>query len=207
MATQLPARRAPFGYRHARVDALVGIAAVSSIVFIILIAGQAVTPARLARHAGHVPLLWAHIVGGTVMLLAAAAALRIGLTRQWFGWHRPAGYAYLTAGALASVSALLRSFDTAHTPGLSTGTLAAVWLAFATMAFRAIRNRRIDQHRDWMIRSYVAAWTFVFCRFFERAAPNVVGGTENDAIWFTWVVPVLLCEIALQWDRGSPERR
>jgi hypothetical protein len=36
-----------------------------------------------------------------------------------------------------------------------------------------------------MFRAYVVAWTIVFCRFFERAAPDVIGGTENDAIWFT----------------------
>jgi hypothetical protein len=204
MAAQAPARRfgSP-GYRHARVDALVGAAAVSSLVFIWLIAVPAVTPARLVRHAGHLPLLWTHILGGTVMLLAGAAALRIGLTRSWFRWHRPAGYIYLATGALTSLSAIVRSFDATHTPGLSTGTLGAVWLVFAAMAYRAVKNRRLDQHRDWMIRAYVAAWTFVFCRFFERAAPGVIGGTENDAIWFTWIAPVLLCEVALQWKRGA----
>jgi hypothetical protein len=117
-------------------------------VFIWLIAVLAVTPARLARHAGHLPLLWANIVGGTVMLLAGAAALRIGLTRSWFYWHRPAGYVYLATETLTSVSAIIRSLDAAHTPGLATGMLGVVCLAFAAMAFRPVRNRRMEQHRD-----------------------------------------------------------
>lgn len=204
MATVDPTRkleRAP--YRHARTDALIGIAAFSSLIFIWLITWPAFGPQRLPIHGGHIALLAGHVIGGTVMLLAGALGLRIGLTRQMFRWHKQVGYSYLTAGTVASVSALIRSFDTDHTPGLATGTLAVVWLAFSAMAWRAIRNRRIDQHRDWMIRSYVAAWTFVFCRFWTRAAPEAMQGDETDMIWLTWVGPVLLCELLLQWRRGA----
>ena len=59
------------------------------------------------------------------------------------------------------------------------------------MAYRAIRNRVFDEHRDWMIRSYVLAWTFVFCRFWTRAAPTGLQGDESDMIWLTWVAPIL----------------
>ena len=126
-------------YRHVRIDALIGIALVSSAVFIWLIAVPAFGSQRLARHLGHLPVLYGHIINGGVMLIAGAIALRIGLTRDWFRWHKPAGFTYLAAGSIASASALFRSFDTAHTPGLATGTLAVVWLAFSAMAFRAIR--------------------------------------------------------------------
>lgn len=190
-------------YRFARIDALVGAAAVSSIVFIWLIAVPALGPARQAAHAGHVPMLSVHVIGGIVMLLAGAVALRIGLTRQWFRWHKAAGYTYLGWGTIASVSALIRSFDVGHAPGMATGALAVVWLAFSAMAFRAVRNRRFDQHRDWMIRSYVAAWTFVFCRFWSRSAPEGLQGDESDMLWLTWIGPLLLTEVLLQWPRGA----
>ena len=194
-------------WKHARVDAIVGAAAISSAIFIYLVAGPALAPAGQARHVGHLPLLFAHIGGGTIMLLAGAVALRIGLTRNWFRWHRPAGFTYIAGGTVASVVALVRSFDTSHTPGLSTATLSMVWLAFTAMAWRAIRNRQIEQHREWMIRSYVVTWTFVFCRFYTRAMPDGLQGAENDMIWLTWVGPVLLCEILLQWRRGASRRQ
>ena len=194
-------------YRHARTDALIGIALLSSAVFIWLIAVPAFGPPRIARHVGHLPVLYGHIVNGAVMLISGAIALRIGLTRDWFRWHKPAGYTYLATGSIASVLALIRSFDTKHTPGLSTGTLAVVWLAFSAMAFRAIRNRRIDQHRAWMIRSYVAAWTFVFCRFWTRVMPSELQGGETDMIWTTWVMPLFLTEMLLQWNAGAKLRR
>ena len=194
-------------YRHARTDALIGIALLSSAVFIWLIAVPAFGPPRIARHVGHLPVLYGHIVNGAVMLISGAIALRIGLTRDWFRWHKPAGYTYLATGSIASVLALIRSFDTKHTPGLSTGTLAVVWLAFSAMAFRAIRNGRIDQHRAWMIRSYVAAWTFVFCRFWTRVMPSELQGGETDMIWTTWVMPLFLTEMLLQWNAGAKLRR
>lgn len=194
------------GARTARIstsDVLLIIAVVSSLVFIWLIAVPAFGPARAARHADHLPMLWAHIIGGIVMLLTGAAALRIGITRHWFGWHKRAGYTYLAAGSVAAISALIRSFDAEHTPGLSTGTLAVVWLVFSAMAFRAIRNRQFLQHREWMIRSYVAAWTFVFCRLVERTPPEFQFEDKNGLIWLTWILPVLACEVALQWSRGA----
>ena len=192
----------PRRYRHARVDAVIGAAALSSLLFIWLIAVPAIGSARMLRHAGHSAQIYVHIAGGVGMLIGGAVALRIGLTREWFRWHKTAGHAYIALGSIASAIALLRSFDPKHTPGLSTGMLAAAWLAFTAMAFRAIRNRRYDQHREWMIRSYVLAWTFVFCRFWTRAAPSTLQGTESDMIWATWVGPILLAEIALQWTRG-----
>lgn len=190
-------------YRHARVDAWIDAAAVSSAVFIWLIAVPAFGPARQAVHDGHVPMLWAHVAGGIVMLFAGAVALRIGLTREWFRWHKVAGYTYLLWGALASVTALLRSFDVGHSPGMATGVLAVVWLVFSAMAYRAVRNRRFDQHRDWMIRSYVAAWTFVFCRFWSRSAPEALQPIEADMLWLAWVGPLLITEVMLQWSRGT----
>ena len=202
MATRATGRKGG-RYRHARTDALIGIAAISSLAFIWLVAVPALNGARLARHIGHFPLFYGHVFGGAIMLLSGAIALRIGLTKSWFRWHKPAGYTYLASGTLASVIALARSFDTAHTPGLSTGILAAAWIAFTAMAYRAIRNRQFDQHREWMIRSYVLAWTFVFCRFYTRVVPEGMQAEENDMIWATWVAPILLAEIFLQWKRGS----
>lgn len=193
------------GWRLRSVDWVIAGAALSSLLFIWLIAGPAITSARLVRHVGHVPLLYAHIATGAAMLLVGAAGLRIGLTRQGFRWHRMVGFTYITAGSIASVSALVRSLDTSHTPGISTGTLAIVWMVFTAMAWRAIRNRRIDQHREWMIRSYVVAWTFVFCRFYTRVIPSSLQGGETDMIWLTWIAPVLLAEVLIQWRRGGPK--
>jgi len=47
----------------------------------------------------------------------------------------------------------------------------------------------------------------VFCRFYTRAMPSALQGGETDMIWFTWVAPILLAEIAIQWRRGAAAPR
>ena len=71
----------------------------------------------------------------------------------------------------------------------------------ALMAYRAIRKRRIQIHKEWMIRSYVVTFAFVSFRwlvdlsfvielgnFIERA-PTVV--------WVSWAIPLFITEIIL----------
>ena len=190
-------------YRHWRTDLSVGTAFLLSLIFIWWVAKPDFFPERQAIHAGHLGLLFAHIFGGTAMLVFGAIALRIGLTREWFRWHKVAGYSYIIGGSVGAIVALIRSFDTKHTPGLATGALAVVWLLFTGMAYRAILNRRIDQHRAWMIRSYVAALTFTFCRFWTRVMPSALQGGETDMIWLTWTMPLFFAEAWLQWKAGA----
>jgi hypothetical protein len=159
-------------------------------------------------HSGHFDAVGLHAFGGTLMLVAGALALYIGRTRRWFAWHRHVGATYLLSGAFASVVALGLSVDLPHTPrslGVATAMIALVWLAFAAFAWRAARNRRFDTHREWMIRSYVVTWTFVFCRIAMQFKPFPALGAEGvtATIWLTFIVPVVACELALQWPRAS----
>lgn len=163
---------------------------------------------KAAAHEGHHALVYAHAVGGTFMLLAGSAAIFIGWTRRWFAIHRLVGAIYLIGGGMGAVMALYLSLAPPHEPkaiGVATGVLSAVWLAVAAMAWRAIRNKRIDQHREWMVRSYVLTWTFVFCRMVMQAPTFATASGDMIAatIWSTWVVPLVICEIAPQWGRGA----
>jgi len=180
-----------------------------------------------AGHAGHHSLLYVHVLGGSVMLAAGTANLFIGWTRRSFRFHRAVGYTYLLGGGAGAVLALPLAFSNVHRGGheplafglgeasdigIATGTLALAWLAVAAMALRAARNRRIEAHRDWMIRSYVLTWTFVFCRIAGRvpAVAELGDGTGASQIWVAWVVPFIACEIALQWrstSRRAPAAR
>lgn len=159
------------------------------------------------QHATHIPLVLLHLTGGLGMLVFGAVALHIGWTRRRFRFHKWAGYAYLGFGTVGAAAALALAALAPHHPastGIATATLALVWLAFAAMAWRAARNRRFDTHREWVIRSYVVTWTFVGCRLATMTDFYPWLGAEGitAAIWVNWVVPVVICEIALQWDRG-----
>ncbi len=162
---------------------------------------------KFGPHATHAAPVYVHAVGGTLMLLAGSAALFIGWTRRAFRFHKWIGYIYLTSGAVASAAAIGLNLSKVHSDvsiALATSTLAVVWLAVAAMAWRAIRNRRVDTHREWMIRSYVLTWTFVLCRMAQRPELMLVAeDAAADVIWITWVVPLFVCEFVLQWHRGN----
>jgi hypothetical protein len=60
-----------------------------------------------------------------------------------------------------------------------------------------------------MIRSYVLAWSFVFCRIASRI-PNIDDLGDGEAlIWLSWVAPLITCELLLQWPKGAkkPQRQ
>jgi hypothetical protein len=163
------------------------------------------------EHGGHVPVVLAHAIGGLAMLGLGAAALYIGWTRKAFRRHKWFGYSYLILGGSGAVFALVLSIQAPHPPRslyIATGTLALVWLAVATMAWRAARNKRFDSHREWMIRSYVLTWTFVGCRLATMVDFYPWLGAEGTtaAIWVNWIVPLVICEIALRWKEGAPLR-
>jgi len=166
----------------------------------------------LARHPDHFPLIYAHMVGGTVMLVVGAAAVYIGWTRRGFRYHKLVGYTYLLGGALGAGMGLVLSLRNAHRISgitVATGTLAIVWLVVTAMAFRAAWNRRLDAHAQWMIRSYVLTWTFVGCRLAGRVPTFERLGDAGGAaiIWLSWVGSLLVCEVALQWGATSPMKR
>jgi hypothetical protein len=166
------------------------------------------TGAVHAVHGEHWSLLYVHALGGLAMLGLGAAALYIGWTRRRFRWHRALGQAYLLLGGTGAAAALILSIRAPHEPRslyVATGTLAVVWLSVAAMAWRAARNRRFDNHREWMLRSYVLTWTFVGCRL-AGTMPLFAGlGAEavTAMIWMNWIVPLVVCELALQWRRGE----
>ena len=174
-----------------------------------------------ARHAGHFPLTFLHALGGSLVLALGALNLYIGATRRGFRFHRQVGLGYLLFGTITSVVAILVSLSRLHAgqnasmrfelasvsnTGWSLVMLSLAWLGAAAMAWRAARNRRHDNHRDWMIRSYVLAWSFVLCRVVDRV-PGLEGlpalGGGDAFIWISWILPLGLAELAIQWRGGA----
>lgn len=149
-----------------------------------------------------------HVVGGTVPLLAGPLLLWSGHARWRPPWHRALGKVYLGSGAVGVGAGAALSWIAALEPRalyVATFVLALAWFAAAGMAWRAIGHRRIEQHRQWMIRSYVLTFTFVACRIVMKAP--LVGALGSEAIvavvWASWIVPLLVTEVALQWRAGS----
>jgi len=184
----------------------------SSVVAWSMIAAPVASFVNAPRHSGHFATLYVHMLGGTVMLFFGAANLYIGASRRYFRYHKLVGLTYLCGGAIGAIAAMVVTMSPAHKSNpaaifsnatVSLVMLAVAWLGCAGMAYRGARNRRYDSHRQWVIRSYVLAWSFVFCRIAGRVSDlDELGGGEAF-IWLSWVAPFIACEFALQWSATS----
>jgi uncharacterized membrane protein YozB (DUF420 family) len=212
MDAQLVPDRKPVVRRISATHLILAAGFITSAVAWWMIAWPVASVSNTAQHSGHFPWLFFHMIGGTIMLFLGLSNLYIGSTGRYFAYHRLIGLMYLIGGSAGVLTAIVVTLSPAHKPAgagmftnlsVSLTTLGLAWLIASGMGFRAIRNQQYDSHRDWMIRSYVLAWAFVFCRIVSRVpAVGDLGGGEAF-IWLSWVAPLIVCEIALQWRDGS----
>lgn len=153
---------------------------------------------------------WAagHIVGGTLALTIGAVQMIPVVRNRFINVHRWLGRLYIASIAMAATSALVLvptvSWNVHWSWAVTLGTMATVWITCAAMGFRAIRLGRVQQHREWMIRSYVATFAFVFFRILNTELFGHVGEfVERGATfgWASWAIPLFITEICFQWNK------
>lgn len=167
-------------------------------------------------------LFLGHIGAGIVAAVAGLFQFSAALRRRRPVLHRNLGKAYvlfvLFSGMLA-VALGPRMFRAFAMPSVVRGlspmlaisgigatqlfpaflgfeALAAVWITFTALAFVRARQRRFDEHRAWMVRSYSLTFAFVTVRFL--AGPLLLL-THNAAlalalsIW-SWTLNLVVAE-------------
>ena len=151
--------------------------------------------------------LLTHIAGGMLALLVGPVQIWLGLTRQRMTLHRVLGRVYGAAvivGGLASFGLSLTT-EAGWIFGMGLAFLGLAWFVTTGMAFVAVKRRRFELHKEWMIRSYVVTFAFVNFRIFVGVTQAMGVGTELErmaaASWFCWAVPLLIAEVWLQARR------
>lgn len=156
------------------------------------------------QYLGRRPALLAHIAFGTIALFTGPIQLWLGIADRRMGLHKRLGVVYMLAvlgGAIAGYVLALQP-----TAGWVFGTglmgLATAWLLTTGMAFAAIKKQLIDQHKEWMIRSYVVTFAFVAFRVGAIALAVIQPGGElqqaQALAWASWAVPLVVTEVILQ---------
>ena len=111
--------------------------------------------------------------------------------RSRYGLAPPHGYRLLAGVAIGSVAA-----------GAGLFGLAVAWVTTTTLAYVAIKRSLNDQHKEWMIRSYVVTFAFETFRVIRPALQAVHVGTLYEelgvAAWACWAVPLLMTELVIQ---------
>lgn len=156
------------------------------------------------RRAGLIP----HLAGGVLAIVAGLGQIWLGLTNRTGTLHRTLGKVYATGVLIGSMGGFYLALTIpGHLP-YSVGLLMlnAAWVLTTGMALYAIRTRRIEQHREWMLRSYTVTFAFVTYRLVSqwlRAWIHVPEDPVADDIdtlmaWACWAVPLLVAEPLIQ---------
>ncbi len=132
-------------------------------------------------------LLVPHALAGLTALALGPAQFSGRLRRRNLRLHRILGKLYVGAVALSAPFAF--AIGIYHEPQalvFPTCTQSVLWIVTTGAAFVNARNRRIPQHRQWMIRSYCVTFIFVASRLVQ-AIPALAGMSHATfaAVLFT----------------------
>ncbi|GGX44909.1 DUF2306 domain-containing protein [Streptomyces chryseus] len=175
-------------------------------------------------HAWHYPVLVAHVVFGTVALVTCCLQVWPALRKKHPKVHRISGRLYVLAGvlpgAVAGVAVAMVS-PSGLSMQVSTVTTSVLWAGTAIAGIRMARQRRQDEHRRWMVRSFALTLSIIFSRILgviydhtilpmpvTQDIPTLIAWGQARAglaSWPGWIIPLLIAEWWLI-ERGAAAR-
>src|SRR3954462_10700216 len=185
---------------------LIGVASVAALAFF----AAAAAPYFLSssynaqQYAGRRGALLVHIVFGTIALFTGPVQLWLGIADRRMAVHRRLGLAYMGAVVVSATAAYVIALSPSAGWVFGSGLmgLATAWLITTGLAFLAIRRQLFEQHKEWMIRSYVVTFGFVFFRIgaVSLAALDPTSPVQQAGAlaWACWALPLVFTEAIIQ---------
>jgi uncharacterized membrane protein len=157
----------------------------------------------------HITMLIMHIVGAMLAVIIGPFQFLPGIRKgRWLKVHRWLGRTYLLSILFGGLGGLyMAQFAYGGIISrLGFGALAILWLYSAYRAYKHIRNKEIEQHRQWMIRNYALTFAGVMLRVWVPLS-GAVGIDFNTAYvvigWMCWVPNLLVAEWIIRSSRGG----
>ncbi|HJY36635.1 MAG TPA: DUF2306 domain-containing protein [Steroidobacteraceae bacterium] len=160
----------------------------------------------------------AHVLAAAVLTFAGALQLVPQIRARAIAFHRWNGRLFMIAASGGALAGLylewVRGTGLRSPTGLSSAfgvTLnAALILAFAVFAWRAVRNRDISAHRLWATRLFLVVNGTWFMRVGFRAWMVLTGGAFGGSTFFTYwsfaayLLPLAIYELYLRSKNATP---
>ena len=149
-------------------------------------------------------LLIPHTCSGLIALLAGPIQFSSRFRQRHLNVHRVLGRLYVISVFIGAPTGILLAAGRPGLPG--TSVQAAAWVVCTAAAVIAARNLQIEQHWQWMARSYAVTFTFVFSRVLNlwpaywSHVGDVVAGLGVAA--FT-LVSLFVVDLGLIWREAS----
>jgi uncharacterized membrane protein len=116
-------------------------------------------------------LIIPHVLAGVAALLIGPLQFSSRVRRSNPKFHRILGRIYICSVLVAAPLAIILSTHR-HDPRaihfvIATAVQSGTWIITTVAAFLTARNRHIQQHREWMVRSYAVTFTFIGTRVLQ----------------------------------------
>lgn len=98
-----------------------------------------------------------HVILGGVYLLLAPFQFMPRIRRRWMTYHRWMGRLLVGLGAVVGITALFMAVVIPYSgwsERIIVGPFAILYSVAIVNGYRHVRAKRIEQHRDWMIRAF-----------------------------------------------------
>ena len=161
------------------------------------------------RYAGIPWLMFAHGIPGALALALGVLQFSDRLRRKFLQLHRVLGRIYVGCVAISAPVAIAISFARP----IPTLTMASIiqslgWVLTTATGLYCIRTKKIQQHREWMMRSYPFAMVFVVVRAIS-AIPAVermgLVGVET-VVWSVIATACFLPSFVIAWQTLAASR-
>jgi uncharacterized membrane protein len=158
-------------------------------------------------------LIIPHALAGVIALISGPLQFSGRLRRSRTKLHRVLGRVYVVSVFIAAPLGVVMS-NHRHDPHaihfvVANTVQAGTWLIATTAAFLTARNRHIQQHREWMVRSYAVTFTFVGTRVLQPIPAwnrHSETGFAMEIIIITFMA-ILVPDLALHWRELTSRRR
>lgn len=165
-----------------------------------------------AVYTAHITMLMMHIVPAMLAILIGPFQFLPGLRKgHLLKIHRWLGWAYLLSIVFGGISGLyMAQFAYGGIVSrLGFGALAILWLYSGYRAYRHIRNKDIEQHREWMIRNYALTLAGLMLRVWVplSMSTSIDFTTAYMFIgWLCWVPNLFVAEWIVRRTRRAQRR-
>ncbi|MDA2736299.1 DUF2306 domain-containing protein [Bacillus paranthracis] len=161
-------------------------------------------------------MLFIHITTSIVALIIGPFTLSTKFRERNINRHRIAGRIYMVGILLGGISGLYLSFYATGglVAKLGFGLLSVFWLTSAYQALHRVKNKKMKEHRNWMIRNYALTFAAVTLRIWLPLF-IVLFGIEHFELsyaiiaWLAWVPNLIIAELFIRQrlNKGKYEEK
>jgi uncharacterized membrane protein len=161
------------------------------------------------RYAPIPALMFLHGIPGATALFLGIFQFSSRLRQRYLPVHRIMGRIYVGCVFIAAPVAVVVSMKLPiPTLNMASVIQAAGWMLTTATALYCVRTGKIQQHREWMIRSYPFAMVFIFVRAIDAIPPVARAGMLGlaEVVWSVIAVAGILPSFLIEWQHLAAAR-